>query len=47
MPAKISLPAPPDSKTVSVNGKPVKASLENTRWILDEEISGKAEIKIR
>lgn len=47
MPAKVSLPASLDSKTVSVNGKPAKATRENSRWVLEDEITGTAEIEVR
>ncbi len=46
MPARIELPNLPNSKTITLNGKPTKATLTNNRWILETEISGKNTITL-
>ncbi|MFK7850765.1 MAG: family 78 glycoside hydrolase catalytic domain [Akkermansiaceae bacterium] len=47
MPAKISLPASPESKEVLQNGKPVKAVRELSRWVLENEVTGSVKFEVR
>ena len=45
--AKLELPASENSSSVMVNGKQVKAQRFGSRWILDEDLAGTAEIEVR
>lgn len=47
MTAKVDLPAASESTGVFIGGKKVEASLENSRWMLKDEISGTVSIEIR
>jgi hypothetical protein len=44
--ARVELPAGEDSTGVRVNGSPVDAHRQGSRWILDEEISGTVTIDV-
>jgi hypothetical protein len=47
MPAAVELPAPRASTGVAVNGAPAKARRVGSRWVLDEEVAGTAEIEVK
>jgi hypothetical protein len=44
--AKVELPAPADSKGVSIAGKPVDAKRVGTRWHLEKDVSGTVVISV-
>lgn len=45
--AKVDLPTSEGAKGVHVNGKPAKAKLDGDRWVLQDEIDGKATIEVK
>lgn len=46
MTARLELPALPDSKGVSINGRPVKAKRDDGHWLVDEDVSGTLRIEV-
>jgi len=47
MTAKVDLPATAGTEAVYIGGKKIDATLENSRWILRQEISGAVEIEVK
>ncbi len=46
MPARVELPAAEGSTGVQVNGKPVEATREGNRWLLNHDVTGSATIEV-